>query len=159
MNRGSQPSVNSLCCLTTAALANRDGTTMELFIPRVILLTVGNSGKVAGKISLSSIASSSLFTNSKLFFHAGTLKISCLLAIRRFRFQKIGISLNGAFTFSPHPALQLPPEVKDQQLGILHLPKEHRVTHLCPQHLLSTPFERCPIQQAQVYHRLAVSRH
>ena len=88
MNKGSQPSVNSTCCLSTVALAlsNRDGTTRGLFIPRVILLTVGNSGNVAGKISFSSVASSSFFTNSKLFFHAGILKISCPFAVRGFRF-------------------------------------------------------------------------
>ena len=55
MNKGSQPSVNSSCCLSTVALANRDGTTRELFIPRVILLTVGNSGTVAGRISFLSL--------------------------------------------------------------------------------------------------------
>ena len=90
MNRGSQPSMNSLCCSSAAALANRDGTTRELFIPRVILLTVGNSGMLAGRTSFSNIAISSLFTNSKLFFHAGILRTSCPLAVRGFRFQNLG---------------------------------------------------------------------
>ena len=67
MKRGSQPLMNSLCCSSVAALANRDGTTRELFIPRVILLTVGNSGMLASRTSFSNIASSSLFTSSKLF--------------------------------------------------------------------------------------------
>ena len=82
MRKGSQPSVNYSCCLSTVALANRDGTTRELFIPKVILLTVGNSGMVAGKTSFSSVVSSSLFTNSTLFFHAGILRISCPFAVR-----------------------------------------------------------------------------
>ena len=33
MKRGSQPSMNSFCCSSVAALAKRDGTTRELFIP------------------------------------------------------------------------------------------------------------------------------
>ena len=148
MNKGSQPSVNSTCCFSTVALENRDGTTRGLFIPRVILLTVGNSGRVAGKTSFSSVASSSFFTNSKLFFHAGIFKISCPFAVRGFRFQKLGIRLYGAFTFSPHPALQLPPEIEYHQLGICHLPKEHCVTHPLPEHLLLTPAQRRPIQHA-----------
>ena len=82
MRKGSQPSVNYSTCLSTVALANRDGTTRELFIPKVILLTVGNSGMVAGKTSFSSVVSSSLFTNSTLFFHAGILRISCPFAVR-----------------------------------------------------------------------------
>ena len=146
MNRGSQPSVNSTCCLSTIALANRDGTTRGLFIPRVILPAVGNSGRVAGKISFSSVASSSFFTNLKLFFRAGILRISCPFAVRGFRFQNLGyVSM---FTFSPHRALQLPPEIKHHQLGIFHLPEEHCFTHPCPEHLLLTPVQRRPIQYA-----------
>ena len=40
--------MNSFCCFSTVALACRDGTTSGLFIPRVILLTIGNSGTVVG---------------------------------------------------------------------------------------------------------------
>ena len=101
MNRGSQPSVNPFCSSSAAALANRDGTTRELFIPRVILLTVGNSRMVVGKISFSSIASSSLLTNSKLFFHAGILKISCRLAVRGFKFQNLGYISMGPSRLPP----------------------------------------------------------
>ena len=133
MNKNSQPSVNSLCCFSNVALANRDGTTRGLFIPRVILLTVGNSGTVAGRISFSSVASSSLFTNSKLFFHAGILRINCRSAIRRFKFQNLGLVSKGLSRF-PHSTLQLPPEV-EHQLGIFYFPKEHCITHSCPQHL------------------------
>ena len=41
MNKGSQLSVSSFCCCSTVALACREGTTMGLFIPSVIRLTVG----------------------------------------------------------------------------------------------------------------------
>ena len=101
MNTGSQPHVNSSCCLSNVALAKRNGTTREPFIPRVLLLTVGSSEMVAGKISFSSVASSSLFTNSKLFFHAGILRISCPFAVRGFRFQNLGYISIGPSRFPP----------------------------------------------------------
>ena len=146
MNKGSQPSVNYLCCFSTVAIANRDGTIRGLFIPRVILLTVGNSATVAGRISFSSIASSSLFTNSKLFFHAGTLRNSCPSAVRGFRFQNLGYVSMGPSRFSAHPALQLPRKLNTTR--IFHLSKEHCITLSCLQHLLSTPVQRRPMQHA-----------
>ena len=76
MNRVSQPSVNSFCCRSTSSLACIDGTIIGLFIAKVIRLTVGNSGMVTGITSRSRVVSSSLFTKSKLFLHAGILKTS-----------------------------------------------------------------------------------
>ena len=76
MNKGSQLSVNSFCCCSTVALACREGTTMGLFIPSVIPLTVGNSGIAAGNTSHSRIVSSFLFVYSKHLFQAGILKTS-----------------------------------------------------------------------------------
>ena len=51
MKRGSQPSMNALCCPSAATLANSVGTTRELFIPMVDLLTVGNTGMLVGRIA------------------------------------------------------------------------------------------------------------
>ena len=147
MNKGSQPSVNSLCCFSTVALANRDGTTSGLFIPRFILLTIGNSGTVAGRISFSSVASSSLFTNSKLIFHAGFSGFLVRPPSGDSDSRTWDKSQWGLHAF-PHPTLQMPPEIEHYQLGIFHLPKEHCITHSCPQHFLSTPVQRRPIQHA-----------
>ena len=90
MNKGTQPSINSFCCFSTVALMCRDGTTKELFIPRVILLTIGNSGTVVGRTSRSSIVSNSFFTSSKLPFHASILKTSLLSSVTGFKFQNLG---------------------------------------------------------------------
>ena len=73
MNKGYQLSVNIFCYYSTVALACREGTTMGLFIPNVIRLTVGNSGIAAGNTSRSSNVSSSLFAISKLFVTSGSL--------------------------------------------------------------------------------------
>ena len=135
--------MKSTCCFSTVALANRDGTTRRLFIPRVIVLTVGNSGMVAGKTSFSSVASSSFFTNSKLFFQGSPVRSPSGDSGSKTWYT----SLWGLQVF-PHPALQLPPEIEYHQLGIFHLPKEHCVTHPRPEHLLLTPVQRRPIQHA-----------
>ena len=90
ISKGSQPSVNSLCCLSTVALLCRERTAMGLFIPRVILLNIGNSGTAAGRTSRSVIVSNSFFVNSKLLVHAGILKTSLLSPATGFRFQNLG---------------------------------------------------------------------
>ena len=123
MHKESQPSVNSTCCLSTVALANRDGTTRELFIPRVILLTVGNSGMVAGKIYFSSVASSCLFINSKLFFHADILRISCPFAVRGFRFQNLGYVSMGPSRFPPILHCSCPRKLNTTNSGSFTFPK------------------------------------
>ena len=94
MNKGSQPSVNSTCYLSTVALANRDGTTRGLFIPRVILLTVASSG-----ISLVSPPAPFLPTQT-LFPHRDSQD---LLSVRRQGIQvpKLGIRLDGPSRFPP----------------------------------------------------------
>ena len=53
-------------------------------------IMLGNSGMLVGRTSFSNIASSSFFTNSKLFVHVGILKISCPLAVKGFKFQNLG---------------------------------------------------------------------
>ena len=84
-NRGSQPSVNTFCSRSTVSLA--DGTIIGLLLQKVICLTVGNSGMVAGNTSRSRIVPMSLFTKSKLFFRAGILKISLVFFVTGFMFQ------------------------------------------------------------------------
>ena len=53
---------------------------------KVFLLTIGNSGTAVGRIFFSSSVSNSLFTSSKLPFHAGILKVSCFSAVKGFNF-------------------------------------------------------------------------
>ena len=113
---------------------------------------------VAGNTSFSSVASSSFFTNSKLFFHVGILKISCPFAVRGFRFQNLGYVSMGPSLFPPHPALQLPPEIKYHQLGIFHLPKENWVTHPLPEHLLLTPSRLPPPETSPAPPRIFMNK-
>ena len=100
MNKGYQSLVNSLCCLCTVALACSEGTSLQvLFIPRVFLLTVGNSGMAASRTSRSSIVSNSFFVISKLLVHAGILKTSHLSLVTGFRFQNLGQTSMGLSLF------------------------------------------------------------
>ena len=111
MNRGSQPFVNSLYCLSTVAIASREGTTRGLFIPKVILFfTVGNSGTVAGRSSRSRIVSNSFFVNSKLFVHAGILKTSFLSLVMDSG-SKTWDRSRWSPAFSSDSALHLSPEI------------------------------------------------
>ena len=70
--------------------ACREGTTMGLFIPSVICLTIGNSVILAGNTSRSRIVFSSLFVYSKHFVQAGILKNSLVSFAVGFKFQNFG---------------------------------------------------------------------
>ena len=140
MNKGSQPSVNSFCCFSTVALACRDGNTERLFIPRVILLTIGNSRTVVGRNSRSSIISNFFFTSSKLPFHAGILKISPLSPVTGFKFQnftELALGLVWTLLFAPNSALQLYSEVEHSSaLSTLLACTSSALSHL--EHLLGS---------------------
>ena len=101
MNRGSQPSVKYFCISSVVILAIMEGTTKGLFIPKVILLTIGNSGMVAGRISFSIMASSSLLTSAEHSFQAGILKISRPSAVNGFKFQNLGYVSMGPSRLPP----------------------------------------------------------
>ena len=139
-----------------------DGTTKELFIPKVILLTIGNSGMVAGRISFSIMASSSFLTSAKLSFQARNPQDLPSVCCQWVQVPELGICLDGALAFASHSTLQLSPEVVHYQLGIFHFSKEYRIAHLCPEHLLPTPVERRPIKYAdktQVRYRVTIRCH
>ena len=101
MNRGSQPSVKCLCVSSVIIFAIMEGTTKGLFIPKVILLTVGNSSMVAGRISFSIMASSSLLTSAKHSFQAGILKTSRPSAVNGLKFQNFGYISMGPSRLPP----------------------------------------------------------
>ena len=145
MNKGYKPSVNSFCCFSTVALACRDGTTRGLFIPRVILLTIGKSGTVVGKTSHPCIISNSFFTSSKLPFHAGLSQDFSIVHCHGIQFPERGVGLDGTLAFASQSALQLFPEVEHHQLWVLHFPEEYRVAHSRPQLFLPAPVQRRPI--------------
>ena len=146
MNNGSQPSVNSFCCISTVALACRDGTTKGLFIRRVILLTSGDSGTVVGRTSRSSIF---LTPFSPVQNSLSTPRFSRLLPCPLSR--NSSSRTWGRPRWDPHvcppprSALQLSPEVEHHQLWVLHVPKEYRVAHPRCQLFLPAPVQLRPI--------------